>query len=187
MVVFGHLWLYSGKCGIGARVVVLGQKWLHLCKSGILRQMGCIRAEVVVLGQKWLYSGKVVVFGRCRCIHAKGLCSGKSGYKRVKFLYYKHFFPNTTYLNEYNYLKNTSTFARIQPSCPKTTTLPEYNHFCPNTTTFARLQPLCPNTITFSFFVVVFGKKWFYSVRNGFFRAKVDVFGQSSCFRAKWF
>ena len=50
-VVFGQMWLYSGKSGC------IRAKWLYLGKS---RGIG---ANVVVLGQKMLYSGEVVVFG----------------------------------------------------------------------------------------------------------------------------
>ena len=37
----------------------------------VLGQSGGIRAKVVVLGQKWLHSGKRVVFGQISCIRAK--------------------------------------------------------------------------------------------------------------------
>ena len=42
MVVFGKMWLYSGK------LVVTGQIWLYSDKSG------CLGAKVVVFGQRWL-------------------------------------------------------------------------------------------------------------------------------------
>ena len=63
---------------IRAKVVVFGQKWLYLGKSGCVRskvgefeKSGCNPTKVVVFGKKRLYSGKngcirakVVVFGQ---------------------------------------------------------------------------------------------------------------------------
>ena len=73
MVEFGQ-----GSC-IRLKVVVFGQKWLYLGKSGCIRRKwscscksGCVRA-------RWLYSGKVVVrgqsgvYGLNGCIRAKVL------------------------------------------------------------------------------------------------------------------
>ena len=70
MVVFGQKWLYLGKSGcFNAKVVVFGQsgsirsKKLYSGKSSCNRLFDGIREKVFVFGQKWLYSGKDVVFG----------------------------------------------------------------------------------------------------------------------------
>ena len=80
MVVLGQ----SG--GIRAKVVVLGQKWLHSGKRVVFEQISCIRAIVAVLEKsvclrenfgftlvKWWYSGK------SGCVGAKMVVFGQSG------------------------------------------------------------------------------------------------------------
>ena len=52
MVVFWKMRKYLGK------VIVFGQKWLNLGKSG------CIRVKMVLFEKTWLYFGKVDVFGQ---------------------------------------------------------------------------------------------------------------------------
>ena len=53
MVVYFLIWLYSGK------VVVFGQKWLSLGKSGCILGESCvIWAKVVVFERKCFYLGK---------------------------------------------------------------------------------------------------------------------------------
>ena len=60
----------------------------------MLEKTVCTRAKVVVFGQKWLYLGKsgfilakVVVFGQSACIKAKLLYSSKSCCIQAKWLY----------------------------------------------------------------------------------------------------
>ena len=52
MVVFEQKWLYSGEVVAFRQRCCIRVKWLYLGKSG------CNGAKVVVLGQKWLHSGK---------------------------------------------------------------------------------------------------------------------------------
>ena len=59
-------------------MVVFGQKWLYLGKSG------CIEVKVVVFGQKWLYSKKLVVFRESGFIRVRWFYLGKSGCIRAK-------------------------------------------------------------------------------------------------------
>ena len=51
-------WFCFGKGVVFGKVVELGQKGLYSDKSV------CILAKVIVFGQKWLHLGKVVVFGQ---------------------------------------------------------------------------------------------------------------------------
>ena len=62
VVVFGQMWLYSGKYGcIRAKVVVFRKSGcipansFNLGKVVVIGQSGCIWAKVVFIGQKWLY------------------------------------------------------------------------------------------------------------------------------------
>ena len=89
VVVFGQIWLYSGKKIFDrANVVVIGQSGRFRAEVVVFGQSGCIWAKrfhsgkvvvfrlnccklgkwlfgkVVVYGQKWLYLGKVFVFGQ---------------------------------------------------------------------------------------------------------------------------
>ena len=52
-------------------MVVFGQKWLYLGKSGSNRAMWLYSGKVVLIGPKCLYVGKVVEFGQVGCIRAK--------------------------------------------------------------------------------------------------------------------
>ena len=61
--VFRQMWKYSSK------VVVFGQKWLNLGKSG------CIPAKMVLFGNKWFYSAKRFYSVKSGCYRAKWLYS----------------------------------------------------------------------------------------------------------------
>ena len=92
MVVIAEKWFYSGKSGcIREKVVVFGQmwlysgkKWLYSGKSGCIRakwlysgKSGCIRAKVVLFRQKLLYSGKMVFFRESESIREKVVVFGQ--------------------------------------------------------------------------------------------------------------
>ena len=71
-------------------MVVIGQKWLYLGKSGCIREKsGSLRGKVVLFG-------KMVVFGQSCCIWAKVflirqnlLYSGKCGSNRAKVVLFE--------------------------------------------------------------------------------------------------
>ena len=62
-------------------MIFLGIKWLYLCKSGVNRKRGCIRAKQLEFGQSGFLLAKMVVIGQ------KLLYSGKCGFIRAKWLY----------------------------------------------------------------------------------------------------
>ena len=83
-------------------MVVLGQKYLYMCKSDFIRKKvvvieysGCIRSKVVVFGKKlllsstWLYSGKIgCIRAKVVVLRQKWMYSGKCGCIRAKLLFF---------------------------------------------------------------------------------------------------
>ena len=85
-------------CCLGAKVVILSQKWLYSVKNGCNRtkllysgKSGSIQAKVVVFGQGGFLREKVVVYGqkwlssdKSGCIRAKVVVIGQNGCNRGK-------------------------------------------------------------------------------------------------------
>ena len=72
-------------------MVLIGQKWLYLGKSGSIRANVVVFEKVVVIRHKWLFSGKVVVFVQKMLYSSKvvefgqkWMYSGKNGVIRAK-------------------------------------------------------------------------------------------------------
>ena len=73
VVVFGQTGCICRMSFLSGKLVVFGQNWLYLGKSG------CIRAKVVVFRQGGFILAKVVIFLQSGCIQSKWLYLGKSG------------------------------------------------------------------------------------------------------------
>ena len=58
-------------------MVLIGQKWLYLGKSGFIKAKVVVFEKVVVIGHKWLFSGKVVLIAQKRLYSSKVVEIGK--------------------------------------------------------------------------------------------------------------